>query len=161
VDRESREIEIEYIELISIDNDGEGRPQIKLEIGCSKGTYIRTLCHDIGAELGTGAYLSALTRTRAGKFTLENAYSLEEINQDTVDLSELIQPIDFPLLHLGQIAVDSANLGKIFNGNRITISEKIPPGTVRVYDPQGRLVSIAQCLEDENNIILQPIKVFK
>ncbi|MDD4802974.1 MAG: tRNA pseudouridine(55) synthase TruB, partial [Syntrophomonas sp.] len=54
VDRESREIEIEYIKLLNLDIDAENRPEIKLEVGCSQGTYIRTLCHDIGAELGTG-----------------------------------------------------------------------------------------------------------
>jgi tRNA pseudouridine55 synthase len=161
VDRESREIEIEYIKLLSVDIDREGRPQIKIEVGCSKGTYIRTLCHDIGAELGTGAYLSALTRTRAGIFAIENAYSLEEINQHTAKLSDLIMAVDCPLLHLGRIALNCEDLDKVLNGNRITIDVKIPPGLVRVYAPQGRLVSIAQCAVDENCIILQPLKVFK
>ncbi len=161
VDRESREIEIEYIKLLTTDIDEENRPQIKLEVGCSKGTYIRTLCHDIGAELGTGAYLSALTRIRAGKFAIENSYSLEEINQHTANLSDLIKAVDFPLMHLGQITVNSEELDRINNGNRITIDAKIPPGIVRVYDPQGKLVTIAQCAEDENRTILQPVKVFK
>jgi tRNA pseudouridine55 synthase len=161
VDRESREIEIEYIKLLSTDIDSEGRPIIKLEVGCSKGTYIRTLCHDIGAELGTGSYLSALTRIRAGMFVIDNSYSLEEINQHTASLSDLVKTIDFPLMHLGQIVVNSANLDKIFNGNRVTIDEKIPLGLVRVYEPHGRLVSIAQCLDDENGTIVQPLKVFK
>ncbi|MCX5780784.1 MAG: tRNA pseudouridine(55) synthase TruB, partial [Firmicutes bacterium] len=70
VDREAREIEIDYIRLLSTDRDEDGRPRIDLEVGCSKGTYIRTLCHDIGIELGSGAYLSALTRIRAGAFSL-------------------------------------------------------------------------------------------
>ncbi|MDD3363964.1 MAG: tRNA pseudouridine(55) synthase TruB [Syntrophomonas sp.] len=161
VDRQSREIKIEYIKLLTTDIDGENRPGIKLEVGCSKGTYIRTLCHDIGAELGTGAYLSALTRIRAGIFTIENSYSLEEINQHTASLSDLIKAVDFPLMHLGQIAIDSEDLDKVFNGNRITIDAKYPLEIVRVYDPQGRLVSIAQCSAGENCTILQPLKVFK
>ncbi|PKM76363.1 MAG: tRNA pseudouridine(55) synthase TruB [Firmicutes bacterium HGW-Firmicutes-15] len=161
VERESREIVIEYINLLSTDIDTEGRPLINLEVGCSKGTYIRTLCHDIGAELGTGAYLSELTRSRAGMFAIENSYSLEEINQHIACLSDLIKAVDFPLMHLGKIEVNSEDLDKVLNGNRITMDEKIPPGIVRVYDPQGRLVSIAQCSVDENRRLLQPIKVFK
>jgi tRNA pseudouridine55 synthase len=55
VDREPREIAIDYLKLLSIAEDDEGRPLINLEVGCSKGTYIRTLCHDIGLEMGSGS----------------------------------------------------------------------------------------------------------
>ncbi len=160
VERESREIEIKYIKCLSADSS-EGRPLLKLEVGCSKGTYIRTLCHDIGAELGTGAYLSGLTRIRAGQFVIEDAYSLEEINQNASNLARLVQAIDFPLRHLGQIKLNPENLGKILNGNRITIDIIIPAGIVRAYDQQDRLVSIVRCLEDQNGTIVQPLKVFK
>jgi len=159
VEREARNIEIEYIKLLSLDRDSEGRPLIKMEVRCSKGTYIRTLCHDIGQELGTGAYLSALTRIRAGVFIIEDAFSLDEISTD--NLVGLIKPADYPLLHLSMLSVEGQVLDKILNGNRIPIAEKIPPGMVRVYEPQGRLVAMAECLTEDNATMLQPIKVFK
>jgi len=161
VDREAREIKIDYIKLLSSDVDSEGRPLVNIEVGCSKGTYIRTLCHDIGTDLGTGAYLSALTRIRAGIFTIENSYSLEHIQQHTDNLSDLIKAVDFPLMHIGKITLYPEALEKILNGNRIKIDQEIPLGLVRVYDQQERMVSIAECLADNNGIILQPHKVFK
>lgn len=161
VEREPREIEIKYIKCLSTDNDSDGRPVIKLEVGCSKGTYIRTLCHDIGAELGTGAYLSALTRIQAGMFVIENAYSLEQINQYTGSLSDLIKAADFPLMHLGHITVSPDNMGKILNGNCITIDQIVPPGIVRTYDQTGRLIAIAQSTSDQHGTMVQPLKVFK
>jgi len=161
VDRESREIEIEYIKLLSTDIDGEGRPLVNIEVGCSKGTYIRTLCHDMGIDLGSGAYLSSLTRIRAGAFTIEESYSLEELGQQSPKLTDLIRTIDFPLQHIPEFTIDSSHLDKIFNGNRISVDEGCSPGLVRVYEPQGSLIAIAECRIENNRTYLQPQKVFK
>jgi tRNA pseudouridine55 synthase len=161
VDREAREIEIDYIKLLSTDRDGDGRPRINLEVGCSKGTYIRTLCHDIGLELGSGAYLSALTRIRAGAFVIDKAYSLEEIQQHADHLYDLVEAVDFPLRHLERVIVQPEPMGRIFNGNRIAIDARVAPGTVRVYDSTGRLVAIAEGMIDRERTVLQPLKVFR
>ncbi len=93
VDRPARKIRINYIDLLSFE---EGpNPRVRIKVGCSKGTYIRTLCEDIGASLGTGAYESQLTRTKSGKFRIEDSHTLEEIenlyNNGTLD-SILIKP---------------------------------------------------------------------
>jgi tRNA pseudouridine55 synthase len=159
VDREARNIEIEYIKLLGIERDDEDRPLIKMEVQCSKGTYIRTLCHDIGNELGTGAYMSALTRIRAGVFTIEDAYTLDELTQCSENIVGLIKPADFPLMHLRRLAVEEQALDKILNGNRIQLEENLPSGLVRVYDPQGKLIAMAECLTENNGTILQPVKV--
>lgn len=75
--RENREVEISKIQLLEWHQ--EIFPRALLDIECSKGTYIRTLCHDIGQELGCGAHLSFLLRLRAGHFTLDASHTLEEI----------------------------------------------------------------------------------
>jgi tRNA pseudouridine55 synthase len=161
VEREAREIEIDYIELLAKDVDSEGRPLIKIEVGCSKGTYIRTLCHDIGRDLGTGAYLSELTRIRAGVFAINDALSIEEIRELAGSLSGLIKGIDYPLGHIEQLTINSPDLDRICNGNRIVIDEKLLPGLIRLYDPRGNLISIAESNAIEDRTILQPLKVFK
>lgn len=78
VERTEREACIEEIELIKSDLELE-YPQITFRVVCSRGTYIRTLCHDIGEKLGTGAFLSALLRSRAGTFKIEDAIRLDDI----------------------------------------------------------------------------------
>lgn len=161
VDREPRQIQIDYISLLGIDRDDEGRTRIDMEVGCSKGTYIRTLCHDIGLELGTGAYLSALTRTRAGTFRIEEAHSLEEIQQCADHLGDWIEAVDFPLRHLERVTVKSELMVRIFNGNRVAIDDRVAAGTVRIYDPNDRLVAIADCMPDGEETVLQPFKVFR
>ena len=78
VEREPRPITISRLELTDRDEAGDWG----LEIDCSKGTYIRTLCHDIGEALGCGGCMSALRRVRAGRFTVDMAHTLDEIRSD-------------------------------------------------------------------------------
>lgn len=160
VDREAREIEIDYINILSTDRDEDGRPRIDLEVGCSKGTYIRTLCHDIGIELGSGAYLSALTRIRAGAFSIEKSHSLEEIQQYPDQLDFWVETVDFPLQHLERATVPPETLVKIFNGNQVTIDAMVGADPIRVFDSLGRLVAIAEGISDGYGTVLQPLKVF-
>jgi len=79
VDRPPRKIRINSIDLLSFETGPN--PKARIRVDCSKGTYIRTLCEDIGAKLGTGAYESQLIRTRSGKFTIEDSHTLEEIEK--------------------------------------------------------------------------------
>lgn len=160
VEREARTVEIEYIKLLSLDRDNQGCPLAEMEVKCSKGTYIRTLCHDMGHELGTGAYMSALTRIRAGVFAIEDACTLEDIRKNNDNLDGFIKRVDYPLMHLEQIIIERPALDKILNGNRITVEENIPPGLVRVYNPKERLVAIARLQMEDDRAILQPLKVF-
>lgn len=161
VERQAREIEIQSIKLLSFNRDEGGLPRASMEVRCSKGTYIRTLCHDIGKELGTGAYMSALTRTRAGVFGIEEAVTLEAIEQHRDDLGGIVKPVDYPLLHLEKVSIKQSQLDRILNGNRITLEEGLKPGCLRLYDPQGRLVAIAESMTDDHETQLQPIKVFR
>lgn len=78
VEREPRIITIHSIEIVNIDLD---KAQIEIIITCSKGTYIRTLCHDIGEKLGCGGYMASLIRTKSSLFTIEDSITLEEFEQ--------------------------------------------------------------------------------
>jgi len=91
VELPEKDIEIKNIELVGIK-----LPEINLRIDCSKGTYIRTLAHDIGREIGCGAYLSALVRTRIGPYKLEDALSVNQIKhyRDAGKLKGQIRPIE-------------------------------------------------------------------
>ncbi|MDR0818901.1 MAG: tRNA pseudouridine(55) synthase TruB [Oscillospiraceae bacterium] len=80
VERKPREVTIKRLEIVS----GNGADWT-LEIECTKGTYVRSLCHDIGAELGVGGVMSSLVRTRSGDFTLEQCHTLEEIIENAKD----------------------------------------------------------------------------
>jgi tRNA pseudouridine55 synthase len=77
VERESREVRIDRLQVLDVD-----LPLVTLEVDCSKGTYVRTLCHDLGLALGTGAHLVALRRTRSGSFTEADCVTLEQLETD-------------------------------------------------------------------------------
>lgn len=103
VERLQREVVIAGLKL---ERWIEGQfPQAVLDIQCSKGTYIRTLCHDIGQELGCGAHMSYLIRTRSGPFLLEDSWTLEEIEEQiSVDKHEFLLPstagLELPIVRL-------------------------------------------------------------
>ena len=76
VERKARPVVIYEIRIKDI-----SLPRVRMEVSCSKGTYIRTLCHDIGEKLGCGGCMEELTRTKVSRFTLEDSYTLEEVRQ--------------------------------------------------------------------------------
>lgn len=120
VERPTRDIDIYYIQL---QEDSlyykENRMSFRLLVSCSKGTYIRTLCTDIGKALGYPAHMSDLLRTRSGPFESDEAFTLEELekrkNDGTID--EAIQPISRGLSELERIEVDEETKGKIMHGS--------------------------------------------
>ena len=104
---------------------------------CSKGTYVRTLCKDIGDLLGCGGTMSFLLRTESGEFNLENSITIEEL-LETRKVESLLLPLDFPLKHMPRIIVKHASVKHALNGNKIyhysTNNEKISLETkVRIY----------------------------
>lgn len=161
VERQARQIEIKLLQLLATGMDEAGNPTIDLEIACSKGTYIRTLCHDIGQRLGTGAYMSKLVRTQAGIFTLQDALRLEELAETTEPLGEIIKPMDYPIMDLPVLRVDKPeDLIKISNGNSFTTNEELNEGLVRLTH-QGVLIAMGKMIKTTQQKIIQPVKVFK
>ena len=91
--------------------------EIKVEIVCSKGTYIRSLCRDIGAALGCGATLKALERTATSGFTLEDAVSLEELNEENIE--QYLISEEKAVEHLRKIQVSEAQATRFLNGGKL------------------------------------------
>ena len=110
VEIKPRSVVIEKLELVDFD---AVKQTAQLEVKCSKGTYIRSLAFDIGKKLGAGAHLSALVRTQAGRFKLENSITLQKLVFEEVK-NYLINPID--VLPQKQLEVTQADLEKIKNG---------------------------------------------
>lgn len=160
VERSPRDIEIKSLQITGQDTDEEGNPRIELEITCSKGTYVRTLCHDIGQRLETGAYMSGLNRIRAGMFTINQSLTLAELKK-AEDIKAHIIPPDYPLRHWSALTLaNQEEIMRIGNGNHI----KAPPGTtgmIRIYHPEGNLMAVAKTISEPGYTLAQPLKVFK
>ena len=135
VERAPRPVTIHRLELLS--QSPEGFPEEEhtwyLRVVCSKGTYVRTLCHDIGEALGCGGCMSALRRTRVGEYTLEGAVTLEEV-QAAADPAALLTPVDSCFAGRPMLLLKSAQAEKkVRNGMALTLP--VPPGDgeYRVY----------------------------
>lgn len=138
VERQPRPITIYELELL----EQVSPTEFTLRVLCSKGTYVRTLCHDIGQALGCGGTLSALRRTQSAGFSLDQAVTLEQVAA-AADPQQLLLPVDayfagHPALHLE----DSSAEKRIRNGNSLTLDG--PDGTYRVYGPQGDFLALSQ-----------------
>ena len=112
-------------------------------VDCSKGTYIRTLCHDIGKKLGCGGVMSALKRTRSGDFKIENAFTLEEVEEKAKnnDFSFLIG-IDVVLSHYDKVVLADRNARRLCNGIEVKLNGIEDEKIFRVYDEQGKFLAL-------------------
>lgn len=161
VERKRRNITIHKLEILSMQI-----PEISLRVACSKGTYIRTLCHDIGEKLGCGAVMSHLERTRTGQFALEGAHKLDEIENlyKQGRIEEVLLPIDSMFEELAEVHVveEARKLienGNSFSLNRIRERRLFDEGEeVRVYDTVGRFYGIYTFKRSEGRFI--PRKMF-
>ncbi len=149
VARKPRPITIYELELL----EQTGPADYLLRCVCSKGTYIRTLCHDIGAALGCGGTLSSLRRTMAAGFTLEQAATLEQVQEQG---QSLLLPTDlyfsgYPAYHLSSPRGET----RCRNGNPVE-DPACPDGTYRVYGQNGEFL----CLSRAENGVLTSIKNF-
>lgn len=169
VKRNPKKVKIYQFNLINFDH--KLNPIVKFEVICSKGTYIRTLCDDIGNELGCGAHLSNLVRKRIGKFCIEDSLNLEELKKNKALGKKCLISIDSALEGLNKITVKSEATKTVLNGGAIS-SEQIVGITemiktrkndfVKIFDVKGNLLSIATSVEENRkDIIFKPVKVFK
>lgn len=169
VKRNPKKVKIYQFNLINFDH--KLNPIVKFEVICSKGTYIRTLCDDIGNELGCGAHLSNLVRKKIGKFCIEDSLNLEELKKNKALGKKCLISIDSALEGLNKITVKSEATKTVLNGGAIS-SEQIVGITemiktrkndfVKIFDVKGNLLSIATSVEENRkDIIFKPVKVFK
>ncbi len=115
VERETRKIVVQESELVSFDEQTQCG---ELRVVCSKGTYVRTLCHDLGQTLGTCATMTSLVRTSSGIYALEQAHTLEEIEQAAEQnrIESLFLPTDSLFLSYPAVAVDDVGAARAENG---------------------------------------------
>lgn len=116
----TRRVFIKSLEILSVDMDAK---TVEFTVECSKGTYIRTICQDVGEKLGCGATMTSLVRTASGEFKIENAINLEEFQQMTAEeASELMVGADFPLVHFGKVVVDKVTAKKFIDGHHLPLT---------------------------------------
>jgi tRNA pseudouridine55 synthase len=146
VERKARDVFISTLELLTdTDNHEREYAEFNLRVVCSKGTYIRTLCHDIGSALGYGATLSSLRRTRAGAYGIESTYTLDSVISANVDdnLRELLLPIDSIFPGIQSISLNESDTRKMKNGVRIKISDD-ESGKYKVYAADGEFLLLGE-----------------
>lgn len=158
VERTPRRVDIMELEILSIEILDRVQ-QIRFRVKCSRGTYVRTLCHDIGAQLGTGAYMSDLIRTHSGAFALETAGRLEDIIANGLKVENILS-LDYPLSHLPAVYLaDPSETRTIIHGGPIPWSAAAEDGPIRIYSSQKNLIGIGKIDEEGLGAILKPVRV--
>jgi tRNA pseudouridine55 synthase len=161
VERQPREITIHKLEITNF-TPGVN-PSVGLDIICSSGTYIRTLCADIGESLGVGGYMENLVRTRVGRFDLRHAISLEELEHATNEgrIDEFMISMDDALPDFPVITVDSAQSVLVSRGGAVPSTLRGAEGQlIRVRSDKGELLAIGRLHPRGNASIITPEKVF-
>lgn len=141
----ARPVRIYRLELVRFE-----APELEVEVECGKGTYVRTLAHDIGVRLGTGGHLAGLVRTRIGPFDLDSAVPLPRFLQATTAGSwrELLRPMDFGLLELPPVTLGIEDEKDIRHGQAVRLEDGAlpwqpePGRCYRAYGEDGSLVGI-------------------
>ncbi len=152
VERAARTIRIDGIQLI--DFTPGGLATATLDVVCGKGTYIRTLCADLGAALGVGGHMAALRRTRVGAFRVEGATPLDALTGESLP-GLLVSPADALAEMPAHLLATDAERDDIAHGR--ALRSRLPAGdVVKVLDSGGELVALARADGEQ----LRPFKVF-
>ncbi len=161
IERQSRKIQIYDLKILSIKNN-----RILFDVFCSKGTYVRTLCEDIGNALNCGAYMSFLLRTQSGKFTISQTVTLETIQNTMLEKiqKDYLFPLDYPLQDMPKVSIKNSFRKYVLNGNRIALNaiEDFEPFTLdsvlRVY-VNGKFTALGK-VKKAQEIYIDIDKVF-
>ncbi|CDE45575.1 tRNA pseudouridine synthase B [Clostridium sp. CAG:411] len=162
VERKACSVIIHSIEQIEVNLE---KNEISMDVSCSKGTYIRTLCHDIGQQLGCGACMLSLLRTKVSTFYIKDSLSLEKI-QLLQEKGELLSYVYSPEQVLGEfssIKVLEKGDKLLYNGNALPKNllapmQEVSTEQVRVYDSKGKFVAIYGWDRDKKQY--KPVKMF-
>ena len=160
IEREPRAVTIKEITAEQI-----SKTDYKMTVGCSKGTYIRTLCDDIGKKLGCGGCMASLIRTKSGGFDISNAYTLDECENMTYEqlCGKLIQTeslfTDLPVLKLSGFFLKLCKSGGEIYQKKINTSYVIGQ-RLRLYDEEG-FYALGEVREFEDGSAVKSIKVFR
>ncbi len=161
IERKPRKVIFYDIEILKID-----LPEVTIRVTCSKGTYIRSLCDDIGNKLGCGGAMKKLTRTQSGGFDIDKAYRLSEVEEFVKNkrVEEIILPMDEALSRYPKIKVSRDADKAARNGNRIpekyciTDKTELSDGlNVRLYDSGELFIGIYEYRKEEK--VFKPVKI--
>lgn len=158
IERKRRTVQIFDIKIQTIK-----LPRVSMEVKCSRGTYIRTLCHDIGQDLETGACMETLLRTSVGRFEVKDSLRLEQIEElkKAGKLSEVIIPIDSMFSGLPAVTVADAHAAYAYNGNPLRLEYMTEEPAVaedkrvRVYNEEGKFIGIYYYLTEKKEYRLE------
>lgn len=160
VERKARNVQIFSIEILEMD-----LPRVRMSVHCSKGTYIRTLCHDIGQKLGCGGCMEKLLRTKAGIFELADTLKLAEIDVLAKEglVEEKIISVDELFEDHSKVWIKQEYDVVVHNGNRVKMKmfqEKLPENTerLRVYDSKGEFIGVYEFCPERGDF--KPVKMF-
>lgn len=161
VERKARRVQILEIVIKEID-----LPRVRMEVSCSKGTYIRTLCYDIGEKLGCGGCMEELIRTKVSMFTVENSFTLSQIEErkQAGTLQEILMPIDAMFPTYRQIKVKKNYEELLYNGNPFYFNQAekaegvVDQEQVRVYDQSNRFIGLYNY--DKKSRMFKIVKMF-
>ena len=148
VERQPRAVTIYKLECLEFSGDAA-----RLLVHCSKGTYIRTLCKDIGQALGCGGCMAALRRVSAGSYTIEEAVPLVNLVESD-DPEQFLRPVDSLFMDHPAVTLTEKQALRCRNGNSFSVS--LDNGTYRAYGPEGSFLMLAQV----ENGIMSTIKSF-
>lgn len=161
VERKARKVLFHEIKVLNME-----LPKVRVRVTCSKGTYIRTLCHDIGESLGCGACMASLIRTKTGGFSIEDSKTLDEIEQlvKTGEVSFAIHTVESMFRQYPAVMMGTDYDKRVYNGN-IFENEHLQEGKgvidaqlFRVFDSGGTFVGIYQYKAKRNAFVL--VKMF-
>ena len=166
VELRPRDVEIHRLEIVEWDASDPERPVAIVEVECSAGTYVRALARDLGAAVGSGAYLGALTRTASGPFRLEDAVPLDDVRaaagEGSDRLAALLLPVDAGLDALPSVTLADEELPAFARGQHIRPSGGLPAvgdAPIRVLAPDGTLAGIARAADGRlapDKVLVEP-----
>jgi tRNA pseudouridine55 synthase len=144
VERKPRRIEIFHLELLSFDGK-----DFEIDVSCSKGTYIRTLAEDIGKQLGCGAHLAALRRSRVGMFDQSEAFTIEYLQEfqqqlDAESLEQLLLPVGAALTGFQEVVLGASDSLDIRCGKRVSLASDTLPGLYRLSTEEGAFIGLGE-----------------
>ena len=172
VERKARPVTIYEIEIVKID-----LPRVTMRVLCSKGTYIRTLCEDIGKKLGCGACMESLLRTKVSEFYVEDALKLSELEELVKECTDgiskeswnarlfpFVKTVDSVFLKYKEAVIKKEYNKMLYNGNRLTAEmfeqelEEYRLQPVRIYDEERHFIGIYEYEKERNDY--KPVKLF-
>ena len=153
VERQARPVEIYAIRLLDYD---PASAVARLEVSSGRGMYVRSLAHDLGSALGTGAYLSALTRTAVGPLTVDDAVPIATLTAAGEGWTRWLLPMDLPLRNWPAVALDAAGVVAVRRGQAVP-APNTTAGRYRLLGPDGDLLAWG---EADASMRIQPRAVF-